>query len=179
MSDQYLGEIRMFVAAAGTKVPAGWAFCDGAILTVEQNQALYALIGNTYGGTPSQNFALPDLRGRVPIHGGTLTTGSPAPITYNRGDKGGSESVVVAASEMPSHTHSVAALNTTGQATTPSPANAVPALSSINLYGDPATTTAMGASMSYTGGNAAHNNMMPYLTIGFIIALEGIFPTSS
>ncbi|WDF50049.1 tail fiber protein [Paenibacillus sp. KACC 21273] len=180
MSDQYIGEIRMFAGLAGTKAPNGWAFCDGAVLSVSGNEALFALIGTVYGGDGRTNFALPDLRGRLPIHAGTLTPGG---NVYNLGNSGGVETVTLVASQLPSHTHSINAASGTGKATTPNPANAMPATTTVNMYGIPTSTTTIAAmnntSISSEGGNAAHNNMMPYLTIGFIIALQGIYPTPS
>ncbi len=182
MSDQYIGEIRMFTGGAGVKVPKGWAFCDGAILPIQGNEALFTLLGTTYGGDGRTNFALPDLRGRLPIHNGTLTPGGP---TYNRGNAGGSETVKVAVSELPTHTHTVRVVSGPGSATTPTPtATTFLATSTVNMYAaTSASTTAVTSmssqSVSFTGGSDAHNNVMPYLTIVFIIALQGIFPTSS
>lgn len=181
MSDQYVGEIRMFTGVGGTKVPQGWAFCDGTILPISGNEALYTLIGVTYGGDGVNNFALPDLKGRLPIHYGTLTPNGP---TYNLGNSGGSETVQLTAAELPAHNHNVNVVGGTGAATTPTPTSTTfLATSTINIYGTPSgTTTTAGMnnqSMSSAGGNSTHNNMMPYLTIAYIIALQGIFPSPS
>jgi microcystin-dependent protein len=180
MSDQYLGEIRMFAGLAGTKAPNGWAFCDGTVLPISGNEALFSLIGVVYGGDGRTNFALPDLRGRLPIHAGTLTPGG---NTYRLGNSGGTETVTITASGLPAHTHSINVISGTGKATTPSPANAIPATTTMNMYAAPTATTTIApmntTSMSSEGGNVAHNNMMPYLALGFIIALQGIYPMSS
>jgi len=180
MSDQYIGEIRMFAGVAGTRAPIGWAFCDGTLLPISDYEALYTLIGTAYGGNGITTFSLPDLRGRLPIHNGTLTPGG---NTYNLASSGGNETVALAASQLPAHTHAINVASGAGKATTPSPNNAIPATTTTNLYA-PSTDTTTTASMnnnslSNEGNNIAHNNMMPFLTIGFIIALQGIFPTPS
>lgn len=178
MSDQYLGEIRMFTGGVGIRVPEGWAFCDGSEQSISGNEALYALIGTTYGGDGVSTFKLPDLRGRVPIHTGTSPAfGTPYPL----GSTGGKETVTLNESNLPPHTHPVNVASGAGKATTPSPANAFPATGAINLYAAPGTVAGPmnNGMLSVSGGNQAHNNMMPFLTIGFIIALQGIFPTTS
>ncbi|MEW4371319.1 phage tail protein [Paenibacillus kandeliae] len=181
MSDQYLGEIRMFAGAGGTRVPAGWSFCDGKLLSVNENQALFALIGNVYGGDGKTTFALPDLRGRVPIHAGTSPKSA---MTYNLGSSGGAETATISEIQLPAHTHAVNVVDGSGKATTANPGNTVlPATSLVNFYmTPPATPTVVNmntASVTTTGGSVAHSNIMPYVTIGFIIALQGIYPTPS
>ncbi len=176
MSDQYVGEIRMF---AGQKVPQGWMFCDGAILKIMDYQVLYALIGTSYGGDGVTTFQLPDLRGRLPIHLGTQSTEG---INYPLASAGGTETVTLSTPQIPVHTHSVNVVSGTDKATTDSPFNAFPATNTINSYGlyDASHIKAMNAaSVGAVGGNMAHNNMMPFLAISFIIAVNGIYPSSN
>lgn len=178
MSDQYVGEIRMFAGARGMRVPVGWAFCDGAVLPIQSNEALFTLIGTQYGGDGINNFALPDLRSRLPIHNGTLTPGG---STYNLANSGGSETVQLTQANLPVHTHKMNIINSVG--TTPTPGNTVyPATSTVEMYGLSTSPTPTLAAMdtqsvSIAGGSLPHDNMMPYLTIAFIIALQGIFPS--
>ncbi|GGJ14144.1 phage tail protein [Paenibacillus hunanensis] len=181
MSDQYVGEIRMFTGVAGTKVPQGWAFCDGTVLQISQNEVLYALIGNQYGGDGVNTFALPDLRGRLAIHNGTLTPSGP---NFGLASTGGSENVQLTTAQLPVHTHNVSIVSGQTSATTPTPTNAtLPATSTINMYGTASSTTTTASmnsqSISSNGGNGTHNNMMPYLTITYMIALQGIYPSPS
>jgi microcystin-dependent protein len=171
MSDQYLGEIRMFT---GNFAPEGWLFCNGQVLNISQYDALFSLIGTFYGGDGISTFALPDLRGRNPLHNGTASSG----ITYNLGQMGGLEQVTLSTSELPTHTHTVNALSSMG--TTASPSNAFWAGSTIVQYSTITTNGVMGSqAISVTGGSTPHNNMMPFLAISFIIATSGIFPSSN
>lgn len=165
MADSYVGEIRMF---AGDYAPYGWAFCDGALLEIVENGALYALIGTTYGGDGRTNFQLPDLRGRVPIHYSS---------SYPLGMMAGAETVSLIQSELPIHTHTVQASNDVGNSA--SPADALWAKTDgYSNYTDSAALVPMSAqAISVVGGNQPHDNMMPSLTITFIIALQGIFPS--
>lgn len=161
MAEPYLGEIRMF---GGNFAPVGWALCDGRTLSISDNDALYALIGSTYGGDGVTTFALPDLRGRAPLHQSSA---------YPLGARGGSETVTLTTAQLPSHTHSVSANDSTAEY--PSPSNAVWAISPYNSY----TQAAPGAAMLPTqpsGGSQPHNNMMPFLVINYIIALSGMYP---
>jgi len=169
MSDSYLGEIRMF---AGNFAPLGWALCDGQLLDISGNEALYALLGTTYGGDGISNFALPDLRGRLPIH----MTGN-----YSLGSKGGSETVTLKGDELPVHTHNPVTMQNTN--TTDSPANAQWSASAPfysngkDAGGNKITPVSMnGQVLLSMGGGQAHENMMPSLTVSFIIALQGAFP---
>jgi len=172
MSDQYVGEIRMF---AGNYPPQGWAFCDGQLLSVAEYSALFSLIGKTYGGDGQSNFALPDLRGRLPIHMGTDAN---ANLAYPIAARGGVEQVTLVQNELPAHTHSVNASSLSGTAA--SPANAFFAVSSSNQYSNTAPDdTMMSGAVSAEGGNQAHNNVMPSFTLSFIIALQGIYPSQS
>jgi len=168
MSDQYVGEIRVF---GGNYAPEGWAMCNGQLLPINGNEALFSLIGQTYGGDGVTNFALPDLRGRLALHMGTGTTGS----IYSMGQVGGSETVTLTSAQLPAHTHAAQAQS--AQGTAASPSNAFWAGSTINQYANTAPDGVMDpAALGSAGGNQAHDNMMPYLTLTFIIALEGIYP---
>jgi microcystin-dependent protein len=172
MSDQYLGEIRMF---AGNYAPEGWAMCNGQLLMINQNEALYSLIGTTYGGDGQTTFALPDLQGRVPVHTGrNNVTGTVYPL----GQKGGTETVTLVADQLPRHTHAVNAQSQAGTSSTPD--NNYWATGQVNLYASTAANGTMGSSaIGITGGNMAHNNVMPYFAVSFIIALQGIYPSQN
>ena len=162
MSESYLGEIRMF---AGNFAPQGWALCNGQVLSIAENEALFALLGTTYGGDGQTTFGLPDLQGRIPVHPSTA---------YPRGSKGGVETVTLIADQMPAHTHTANAINATGTALSPS--NAVWAGGPRETYAS-GTPAAMNAtSISPVGGSQPHNNMMPSTAISFIISLYGVFP---
>ena len=173
MAQPYVGEIRMF---AGNFAPAGWMFCEGALLAIAENETLFQLIGTTYGGDGQNTFALPDLRGRVPIHMGTRAGGS----TYVLAETGGTETVTLTQAHLPSHTHSwpaVATPNGVNQA--PVPGNALGA-STVKFYKAGAGSAAMAAAtVQSTGGNQPHSNMMPHLCVNYIISLFGIFPSPS
>jgi microcystin-dependent protein len=172
--DPYIGELAIF---AGNFAPVGWAFCNGQTLAISEYEALYALIGTTYGGDGVTTFNLPDLQGRAPLHaaGGT---GSGLSNTYSMGQKAGAESVTLTAAQLPSHSHPLPASNLPGN--TASPLGAVPAdngagsaqytLDGSNLSTQP--TQNLGSA----GGNQPHDNLQPYLAINYIIALNGIFP---
>jgi microcystin-dependent protein len=176
MSDPYIGEIRMF---GGNFPPAGWMFCDGALLPIAENDALFTLLGTTYGGDGQSNFGLPDLRGRVPLHQGTGASG-----TYIPGQNGGAETVTLSTPQLPVHTHPGL---TTGITSSISPAGSVlgpvsaPA-SVVNpkLYGSDNPLVQMNAaSITPVGGSQPHDNIQPSLGINFIISLFGIFPTQN
>ncbi|UUZ81310.1 tail fiber protein [Paenibacillus sp. P26] len=164
MSEPYLGEIRMF---GGNFAPVGWALCDGSTLSISENDALFALIGTTYGGDGETTFNLPNLSGRIPLHMGT---------NYGLGQMAGTETVTLIQNQLPVHTHGVSAQSQSG--TSNSPANAVWAQSTITQF----TTSVDGTNGMYPGAlspvgmNQPHDNMMPYLVINFIIATQGIFP---
>lgn len=164
MSEPFLSEIKI---VSFNFPPKGWALCNGQFLPINQNQALFALLGTTYGGNGQTTFALPNLRGRVPIH-----TGS----GHTLGEAAGSTSVTVNIQQLPTHLHSLMATNTAGA--TGNPINAY--LGAVNsLYRSPpdSLTTMAPGSVTSVGGSQPHNNMMPYLTLNFIIALQGIFPS--
>lgn len=165
MAEPYVGEVRIF---AGTYAPQGWAFCDGQIVPISEFDTLFSLIGTTYGGDGSTTFALPDLRGRVPVHqGGGLVLGESA----------GTEEVTLLTQNLPAHTHVVNASNTVSTQT--SPANLLLAQSSAaNLYiTDVGVAPLAVPTLKATGGNGAHTNVQPYLCLSFIIALYGIYPS--
>lgn len=171
MAQPYVGEIRIF---AGNFAPAGWAFCDGSLIPIEDNETLFMLIGTTYGGDGQTTFALPDLRGRVPIHAGqSRLTGT----NYSLGQLGGTEAVTLNSGQLPMHTHQVSASSQAGEST--SLQNQVWASSSAKPYAAGAPTGAMNpAAIASSGGNQPHENMMPFLTTNYIISLFGIYPTS-
>ncbi len=164
MSTPYLGEIRLF---AGSFAPANWSFCNGATLSIEENQALFALIGTTYGGDGQTTFRLPDLQGRVPIHrGGGASLGQTE----------GAETVTLTAGQMPVHTHSrIGSLN---PAVSRSPSGQIPAVSTNPVYVEGTTQPTTGT-LSSTGSGQPHENMQPFVGISFIIALFGIFPSQN
>ena len=172
--DPFVAEIRIFPF---NFAPKGWAFCDGQLLPLSQNTALFSLLGTTYGGDGKSTFALPDLQGNAAMHPGQ----GPGLSLHDLGETGGSESVTLLQSEIPAHAHAVGrALNADGN--TISPANAVWAQSAAGrgaaaLYKDGAPTGPVQLqSLAVTGGGLPHNNMQPYLTLNFCIALQGVFP---
>lgn len=167
MAEPFLSEIRMM---SFEFAPKGWALCNGQLLPINQNQGLFSLLGTTYGGDGRVNFALPDMRGRTPIHFGD---------GFTLGQRGGETAHTLSTSEIPAHFH---ALNGTSAAsTTDTPASTLElGQSTIDLYRAPSTLAAMDpGSVSNVGGSQAHENMMPYLTISFCIALQGIFPSQN
>ena len=151
--------------------PRGWAFCDGQILPINQNQSLYSLLGTTYGGDGRTSFALPDLRGRTPIH-----VGQNVGINYPQGQKSGEENHTLTVSEMASHTHGVKAKDADGEENNPE--NHFLGKAQGFHYGTPASSSIMGAgTISNNGGGQAHDNMQPYTTLSFCIAILGLFPS--
>lgn len=171
MSEQFLGEIRMF---GGNFAPVGWAFCNGQLLSIAQNDALFTLIGTTYGGDGVNTFGLPNLQGRIPIHQGQ----GAGLATYVMGQMAGTESVTLNSQQLPQHGHGTAASSGNGGAS--SPASSYWASTAATKQYAPATNTTMApTAMSLTGGNQPHENRMPVLAISFIIALEGIYPVQA
>lgn len=165
MAQPYIGEIRMF---AGNFAPAGWWFCDGSQMPISENEALFQLIGTTYGGDGESTFNLPDLRSRLPLHfNGTF------PI----GEMGGVEEVTLTVAQMPAHNHDLMAVQVPGNQN--SPAGNLPAESpgGIQLYIEDAASVNMGPAIVPFGGSQPHTNLQPYLAISFIISLYGIFPS--
>lgn len=171
MSEPFLAEVRI---VGFNFAPRGWAFCDGQILPINQNQSLYSLLGTTYGGDGRTSFALPDLRGRTPIHVGRSNGGD----HHTLGQKSGEETHTLAANEMPQHTHVFQASSAQGSTDIPTNNHAL-ARSARDVYRDQATslTSLVSGSMTNTGGSQAHDNMQPYLALNFCIALQGLFPS--
>ena len=168
MSEPFLAEIRI---VGFNFAPRGWAFCDGQILPINQNQSLYSLLGTTYGGDGRTSFALPDLRSRTPIHEGDA---------HNLGQKGGAETVTLAAAEIAAHTHAAKASSTAADSGNPNGGILAAADAGQTLYRNPeaATMTALrSGTVTNAGGGQAHNNEQPYLTLAFCIALRGLFPS--
>jgi len=171
MANPFIGEIRMF---AGNFAPQGWAFCNGQTLSIAENDALFNLIGTTYGGDGVQTFVLPNLQSRVPAHMGTSASG-----TYVQGQMAGEENVTLNLNQIPAHTHVAAADSNPG--TLASPAGHVWAGSNDNPFAPAASADqqlAAGA-LSLAGGGQPHDNVVPFLAVNFIIALEGIFPSQN
>lgn len=175
MSEPFVGEIRMF---AGNFAPRGWAFCDGQLLAVSQNDALFSLLGTIYGGDGRTTFGLPDLRGRLPIHAGQ----GPGLSSRRLGSKEGSEKATVATNQLPAHSHRFQAFSEFGVTASPASAS-LATVTAGNLYHTPSTSPALpfvnmnSAALGSTGGNATHDNMMPYICVNFIVALFGIYPS--
>lgn len=167
MTDQYIGEIRMF---GGRFAPVDWAFCNGQTLQISDYPPLFALIGTTYGGDGQTTFALPNLQGRLPLHQGQ---------SYVLGQSAGSERITLAANQIPSHDHPFNAVST--MASTANPSGTLPAATGTAIYeagsgGAPSTAMSQN-SINSAGSGQAHDNMMPYLAVSFIIALNGLYPT--
>jgi microcystin-dependent protein len=174
MSDQFLGEVRPF---ACNFAPSGWAFCQGQLLSISQNTALFALLGTFYGGNGTTNFALPDLRGRVPLKYGTDPVGN----IYDLGEIAGVETVTLSGTQMPLHTHTFSGSGSNTTRSKPANGSALGTSSAGDaFYGannSSLTTLNVGTVSLYNGGNGAHNNIQPYQAINWCIALRGIFPS--
>ncbi len=172
MSDQFVAEIRIFPF---NFPPTGWAFCNGQLLPISQNTALFALLGTFYGGDGKSTFALPDMRGNAPMQ-----TGQGAGLTERfLGEQSGVESITLLQSEIPAHTHALKAVSTDlGDNRLPNPNLALAQTGGANQYVAPTPPLALMApqALSPAGGSLPHNNMQPYLALNFCIALQGIFP---
>ena len=169
MADPFVAEIRIFPF---NFAPKGWAWCDGQLLPLSQNTALFSLLGTTYGGDGMSNFALPNLQGRAPMHPGQ----GPGLSLHDLGETGGSETVSLLESEIPAHSHTLRASNTLGD--TPVPAGSTLARYA-NAYQQNSSSNLVAMApqaLPPAGGDQPHNNMMPYLTFYFCIALQGVFP---
>lgn len=170
MADPFVAEIRIFPF---NFAPKGWAWCDGQLLPLSQNTALFSLLGTTYGGNGKSNFALPDLQGRAPMHPGQ----GPGLSLHDLGETGGSETVSLLESEIPAHSHALRASLDDGDLAIPAPSRTLAKSQQANAYSTTATLAAMAAeALAPAGGDQPHNNLMPYLTFYFCIALQGVFP---
>lgn len=173
MADPYIGEIRMF---GGNFAPVGWLFCDGQTVAITEYEALFNLIGTTYGGDGQVTFQLPDLRGRLPVHQGTLQG---VGVTFQLGERAGDEAITLTQQQIPNHTHAVAAQSSPGHVADPGGAFVAahrdfPAFSA-SVPSIPMNAAAVGV----TGGTQPHQNLPPYLCVNFIIAVFGIFPSQT
>jgi microcystin-dependent protein len=172
MAQPYIGEIRMF---AGNFPPLGWLFCEGQLLPISENEALFQLIGTTYGGDGESTFGMPDLQGRVPIHMGTAASGT----TYQLAESAGVEEVTLTVQQIPVHNHPAGCSISDGNSS-----SAIGGLAAVNTtafaYGEIPPLIGMNpAAVGPTGGSQPHTNFQPYLCINFIISLFGIFPSPS
>ena len=166
MAEPFLSEVRMF---SFVFAPRGWALCNGQLLPINQNQALFSLLGTTFGGDGRVNFALPDLRSRTPIHVGS---------GHTLGERAGEQAHTLSIGELPTHTHALEASNATASTNTPTPSLGLANSSGSNAYGPANNLVAMApGAVTSSGGSQAHLNMQPFLTINFAIALQGIFPS--
>jgi microcystin-dependent protein len=169
MADPFVAEIRIFPF---NFAPRGWAFCNGQLLPLSQNTALFSLLGTTYGGDGKSNFALPDLQGRTPMHPGQ----GPGLSLHDLGEEGGSETVTLLESEIPSHSHGVNASEADGTERGPSGQRLATGVG-ISQYQTPQSMTNLSPNtVAPAGGDQPHNNLQPYLTFYFNIALQGVFP---
>ena len=170
MADPFVAEIRIFPF---NFAPKGWAWCNGQLMPISQNTALFSLLGTTYGGDGKSTFALPDLQGRAPMHPGQ----GPGLSLHDLGETGGAEAVTLLESEMPVHAHQVMSSTFGGDNILPGPTVTLAGSSGGNAYAPPPPTSQAAAqALPPAGGDQPHNNMMPYLTFYFCIALQGVFP---
>lgn len=176
MADPFVAEIRIFPF---NFAPKGWAWCDGQLLPLSQNTALFSLLGTTYGGNGKSNFALPDLQGRAPMHPGQ----GPGLSLHDLGETGGSETVTLLESEIPSHSHTISVGATPGNVKIPGPSVSLSRSSGGSAYLAPPASNPIANPVSMAvetlapaGGDQPHNNLMPFLTFYFCIALQGVFP---
>ena len=169
--DPFVAEIRI---VPFNFAPKGWAFCDGQLMPLSQNTALFSLLGTTYGGDGKSTFALPDLEGRAAMHPGQ----GPGLSLRDLGEMGGSESVTLLVSEMPAHSHVANGLNILSTTTTPTSGTALGRSANGNAYGSNSAglQTFAPEALPPAGGSLPHNNLQPYLTLNYVIALQGVFP---
>ena len=176
MADQFVAEVRMF---CGNFAPLGWAFCNGQLLPIAQNTALFSLLGTNYGGDGKSNFGLPNLQGAFPMHAGS--SAGPGLTPRSVGETGGSESVTLTTAQLPAHGHAIQAAPGASTGTPGATASLAPTSNGSALYRAPDAVylNTSPSDMGSTGGGGAHNNLPPYLAVSFIIALQGIFPPRS
>ncbi|HEV2720651.1 MAG TPA: tail fiber protein [Thermoanaerobaculia bacterium] len=168
MAQPYVGEIRMF---AGNFAPAGWMFCEGQLLPISEYETLFNLIGTTYGGDGQSTFALPDLRGRLPMHQGN---------GFILAETGGAEEITLTVSQIPAHSHPLLGSKTLATDPNPNPTNVLGTTSQIEIYYADVPDAQLNAqSIGATGGSQPHTNFQPYLCVDFIISLFGIFPSAT
>lgn len=169
--DPFVAEIRIFPF---NFAPRGWAFCDGQLLPLSQNTALFSLLGTVYGGNGQSNFALPDLQGRTPMFWGQ----GPGLSLHSQGESSGSETVTLLESEIPAHSHALRASSDFAELQAPNPARSLARSQNASAYTTTLTSVVAMApeSLAPAGGDQPHNNLMPYLTLSFCIALQGVFP---
>jgi microcystin-dependent protein len=177
--DPYIGEIRLF---AGNFPPYGWSFCEGQILSIAENDTLFALIGTTYGGDGQITFALPDLRGRIALHQGTDSASN----SYALGERGGAEQVSLTTQQIAAHGHTLTGTMSAGgaapatNAATTTPVGNLPARGGATNYSQLTPTAALSSvTLMPTGGGQPHDNLMPYICVNYIISLYGIYPSST
>jgi len=172
MADPFVAEIRIFPF---NFAPKGWAWCDGQLLPISQNTALFSLLGTTYGGNGKSNFALPDLQGRASMHPGQ----GPGLSLHDLGETGGSETVTLLESEIPAHSHALRANGDIGDLQAPTPSRSIARSQNANAYQSTTNQSIVSMapeSLAPAGGDQPHNNLQPYLTFYFCIALQGVFP---
>ena len=169
MAQPYVGELRMF---AGNFAPAGWMFCEGQLLPISEYETLFNLIGTTYGGDGQSTFALPDLRGRIPLHQGS---------GFTLAETGGAEEITLTVSQIPAHSHPALGSQNTGTGTSPdgNVLSGLPVATNSGYGTDAPIINLSPSSMSAVGGSQPHNNFQPYLCVDFIISLFGIFPSQT
>lgn len=173
MATPFVGEIRMFAASFP---PVGWAFCDGQLLAISENEALFSLLGTIYGGDGRTTFGLPDLRGRVPIHRGR----GPGLSNRHEGETGGTEQVALLAGQMPAHAHGLHASANPAEATAGPDGSVVADTGAVPIYAAGPASVALGpAAVTSAGQGQAHPNLAPFLCVNFIISLFGIYPSRS
>ncbi len=172
MSEPFVGEIRMF---AGNFPPRGWAFCDGQLLAVSQNDALFSLFGTIYGGDGRTTFGLPDLRGRVPVHAGH----GPGLSERRLGSKAGAEQVTLTTNQLPNHTHSSKVSPNYGSRSNPEESVLAKNIKEVGYSSEPPDDSMNSSSITNVGGSQSHTNLMPFLCVNFIVSLFGIYPSGS
>jgi len=172
MSDPFVAEIRML---PWNFAPKGWAMCNGRLMPISQNTALFSLLGTNYGGDGRSTFALPDLSSRAPMHPGQ----GPGLSMHYLGDQGGEASVTLTPAQIPVHTHKLSASNVAATASTPGVSVLQGNSGSVPVYSNTAGTPVARAQLAPSGNNQPHNNMPPYLTLNFCIALQGVYPIRS